>query len=706
MPTSTRAILPLALTLFMLAACTQSPAPQVQGVTDSATHKTQTVKNTVTLQTQAVTGGEVWAWGLNDFGQTTVFPYAGLSYTAIAAGSSHSVTLRSDGQIRVWGNPDPWGLWTTAKDGSTYIGYIPPLPSGMVYTAVAAGGNHGLALRSDGQAVGWGYNSDGQTTAPTLPDGMKYTAVEGGSNHSLALRSDGQVVAWGYNGSGQTNVPDLPSGLSYTAVAGGNNHSLALRSDGQVVAWGYGHYGQTTVPALPLGLVYTAVAGGGSHSLALRSDGQVVTWGYGGYGLSDVPALPSGMTYTAVSGGTTHSLALRSDGQVVAWGNNGSGQTTVPALPSGTKYTAISGGGNHSLALTGPLPRQDQTISLTAPTRIDARVGGSTTVGATATSGLEVTLSSSTPEVCTFAGGTVSFVAVGECTIAANQAGNESFNPAPEVTRSWTVSPPADTTAPTIKPSITGTLGQNGWYTSDVTVRWTVTDGESAVSARTGCDPTLLSSDTAAVTLTCEATSAGGSGSVSVTLKRDATKPSLAPVVTPNPVLLGSSATATSGATDATSGVASQSCKPEGTSSVGGKNVTCTATDNAGNTASANGSYRVVYGFEGFFSPVSNTALNTVRAGQPIPLKWRLTDARGAPVTGLSTVQVRVTDNCSAESTPRTTEESALGGLQNLGDGDYQFNWKTPRSYAGSCKTLQLDLGDGVIHTARFSFTR
>jgi hypothetical protein len=40
-------------------------------------------------------------------------------------------------------------------------------------------------------------------------------------------------------------------------------------------------------------------------------------------------------------------------------------------------------------------------------------------------------------------------------------------------------------------------------------------------------------------------------------------------------------------------------------------------------------------------------------------------------------------------------EEYAAGssGLQNLGDGYYQFNWKTPTSYAGSCKSIKLVFG-------------
>jgi hypothetical protein len=146
------------------------------------------------------------------------------------------------------------------------------------------------------------------------------------------------------------------------------------------------------------------------------------------------------------------------------------------------------------------------------------------------------------------------------------------------------------------------------------------------------------------------------------------------------------------------------------TSSVGSKTVACTATDNAGNSASQSVSYRVAYDFMGFGAPVdNNSVLNVAKAGQIIPLKWRLQDAAGNPVTTLSSVTVRVQDlNCSAGSTTDQIEEYASGssGLQNLGGGYYQFNWKTPTTYAASCKTMHLELGEGATRTALFEFTK
>jgi hypothetical protein len=82
-----------------------------------------------------------------------------------------------------------------------------------------------------------------------------------------------------------------------------------------------------------------------------------------------------------------------------------------------------------------------------------------------------------------------------------------------------------DNTAPVITKVVTGALGLNSWYTSNVDVDWTVVDDESTISSQSGCDDFSVTSDQQATTYTCEATSAGGTSSDSVTIKRDATAP-------------------------------------------------------------------------------------------------------------------------------------------------------------------------------------
>ena len=87
--------------------------------------------------------------------------------------------------------------------------------------------------------------------------------------------------------------------------------------------------------------------------------------------------------------------------------------------------------------------KANQTISFTSTAPANATVGGATyTAAATATSGLAVTFSSGSTSVCTSGGtnGSVfTFVGAGTCIVDANQAGNGTWNPAPQVQQTFTV---------------------------------------------------------------------------------------------------------------------------------------------------------------------------------------------------------------------------------------------------------------------------
>jgi low density lipoprotein receptor-related protein 5/6 len=116
------------------------------------------------------------------------------------------------------------------------------------------------------------------------------------------------------------------------------------------------------------------------------------------------------------------------------------------------------------------------------------------------------------------------------------------------------------------------------------------------------------------------------------------------------------------------------------------------------------------YVFAGFFSPVENPpVVNIAKAGQAIPLKWHIS-LNGLPVSDPSSVASFGSypiDCGSLTGNPASAvDEYAPGssGLQYLGDGFWQFNWKTPKSYANSCRTIVLMLQDGSVHLANFKF--
>ena len=150
---------------------------------------------------------------------------------------------------------------------------------------------------------------------------------------------------------------------------------------------------------------------------------------------------------------------------------------------------------------------------------------------------------------------------------------------------------PGDPTPPVVTPVITGTLGLNGWYTTNVTVNWSVTDPESIILSTSGCNAVTFTSNTTGTPLTCTAESDGGTTTVSKTFKVDKT----APATTATPSRAADSngwynhdLSVDFNGSDTTSGL--ESCSPDATyggPDTSGTTVAGTCRDLAGNTAPA-----------------------------------------------------------------------------------------------------------------------
>ncbi|HUZ02899.1 MAG TPA: PKD domain-containing protein [Thermomicrobiaceae bacterium] len=146
---------------------------------------------------------------------------------------------------------------------------------------------------------------------------------------------------------------------------------------------------------------------------------------------------------------------------------------------------------------------------------------------------------------------------------------------------------------------------------------------------------------------------------------------SLHPTVTPNPVSLNGSASA--GATDFLSGVASQGCDPINTGTAGTFSVNCWATNNAGDYVTGTASYTV------------NTPPTTSAGGPysgasdaPIAIGGTASDADGDHVTTAWTVAAN----------PGTTGSCTVADASALATS---VSCTSPGSY-----TLTLSAGDGI----------
>ena len=367
--------------------------------------------------------------GSSDVPVPSVLP-AGVAVTSVAGGQAHSLALTSAGGVLAWGG-NASGQLGTGNNQNSGVPTSVQIPSGTFITAIAAGDNHSLALTSTGGLLAWGDNGAGQLGNPmvagppstnvpvdvVLPQGVTVTAIAAGGEHSLAVTSTGGALAWGSNDFGElgngtsgnfSTTPvavSLPAGTAVTSVAAGESHSVARTATGGALAWGPNDQGQlgngtdddSDVPvpvSFPAGATVTAVATGAlaNHTLALTSTGQVLAWGSnqdGQLGIgntvgSDVPVqtdLPSGTTVTAIAAAGLHSLARTAAGQALAWGDPGGEIPVQVPLPANTTVTGVAAGGDHNLAVsssaTVPGPNGgDGTTATSGPGRATV-VGGS-----------------------------------------------------------------------------------------------------------------------------------------------------------------------------------------------------------------------------------------------------------------------------------------------------------------------------------------
>jgi alpha-tubulin suppressor-like RCC1 family protein len=172
--------------------------------------------------------------------------------TAIAAGDYHSLFLKNDGSLWAMGRNDIGQLGDGSFSTNTPNGVS--LPEQIVasnVTAIAAGTYHSLFLKSDGSlwgmgSAGSGQLGDGFTNAPyavnvpqqIVAGGVK--AIAAGHVHSLFLKIDGSLWAMGDNEYGQLGdgsfVTNAPYGISkpeqILAAPSGYNLLSAQRLNG------------------------------------------------------------------------------------------------------------------------------------------------------------------------------------------------------------------------------------------------------------------------------------------------------------------------------------------------------------------------------------------------------------------------------------------------------------------------------------------
>lgn len=256
----------------------------------------------------------------------------------VEAGGLHILALKSDGTVWAWG----YNSYGQLGDATT-IGRRSPVRVGantagfQNIIAISAGQDHSLALKSDGTVWVWGDNqygqhglgtSSGMATAPVQITSLSnVTQISAGGRHSVARKTDGFVVAWGMNGSGQLGLGATTSGGCYCVptpvtisslanvidIEAGGDHTLARMRDGSIRAWGYNWEGtvgngtRSTTSPNAVATPVTSLAGVGN---------TFINAGTGSFALKPQIATPAGGTFsTSGSSLTVNFASVQTAGQ-------------------------------------------------------------------------------------------------------------------------------------------------------------------------------------------------------------------------------------------------------------------------------------------------------------------------------------------------------------------------------------------------------
>jgi alpha-tubulin suppressor-like RCC1 family protein len=313
--------------------------------------------------------GTLWAWGRNEYGelgdgnigQDQLSPEkigTSTDWVSISAGLYHTVAIKSGGTLWAWGS----NYYGQLGVDSSREGRYSPVQIGNEnnWVAVSAGSLHTMAIKSDGTLWAWGDNSHGQlgdsgiaTSFQTTPEQIgtdtHWAFVSAGDLHNIAIKTDGTIWVWGNNFYGQlgdgtqtsqTYPKQICIGTKWIAISAGMSHTMAIKTDGTLWAWGSNYYGQlgdgnintiimTTPEQIGKDTSWIAVSAGAAHTMAIKINGTLWGWGYNNCGqLGDGSTTSSyspvqigfDTDWFEVVTGPSHTLALKTYGTLWAWG--------------------------------------------------------------------------------------------------------------------------------------------------------------------------------------------------------------------------------------------------------------------------------------------------------------------------------------------------------------------------------------------------
>ena len=340
----------------------------------------------------------------------------------------------------------------------------------------------------------------GTTTITASQAGNTSYSAAVNATQTLTVTKANQTITFGSLGAKLMTDADFgagataSSGLSISLAS--SNTAVATIVSGQIHIVGAG---TTTITASQVGDGNYNAAPDVSQTLTVNKVSQTITFGSLASKLTtdaDFSAgatASSGLTVSLSSSNTAVATIVSGQIHIV-----GAGTTTITASQAGNTIYSAATDVSQALTVANVALAQTITFNTLAPkTYGDADFSA----GATASSGLTISLASSNTSVATIVSGLIHIVGAGTSTITASQAGNTDYNAASNVTQTLTVNKQSQTiTFSALSTKIT-----------------TDADFSAGATASSGLTVSLASSNTAVATIVSGQIHIVGAGTSTIT---------------------------------------------------------------------------------------------------------------------------------------------------------------------------------------------
>lgn len=284
----------------------------------------------------------------------------------VSQGATFILAIKTDGTLWGAGNQANGVLGNGVTSGT--LTAITKIGTDTDWKYIAAGSTHTIALKTDGTLWAWGAGGSGQlgnggsavsSTPVQIGTDTDWEFINTGAAFSAAIKTDGSLYTWGNNAAsgllgigengGTKNTPQKIGTDTWSYVALASNHGIGMKTDGSVYSWGHPQHGRladgqnraattanpgvlspTLIPNTT-GNTYTIIAAADRNSYLLKDNNEL--WGAG-------DTFAGQLGNGEVAGEIKETYLVRVGGDNSLWTSVITGHQTVYAIkPNGTLWS-------------------------------------------------------------------------------------------------------------------------------------------------------------------------------------------------------------------------------------------------------------------------------------------------------------------------------------------------------------------------------